>query len=79
MIMAVEKDRSYSLASRPDSCEYPNIAVIPIAAERAVGCQFVIAEPFSTKVSDLHAAGKMEESKVRADRNSAGMQVVQLR
>jgi hypothetical protein len=63
------------LAHRRDRGEYPDIAVVPIAAEGAAGRQFVVTEPFSAKVPDSHAAAKMEERIVRTDWNSAGVQV----
>lgn len=66
------------LAHRRDRGEYPDIAVVPIAAEGAAGRQFVVTEPFSAKVPDSHAAAKMEERIVRTDWNSAGVQVAQL-
>src|SRR4051812_34987833 len=65
------------LAHRRDRGEYSDIAVVPIATELA-SRQLVVTEPFSAKVSDSHAAAKMEERVVRTDRNSAGVQVAQL-
>jgi hypothetical protein len=58
------------LAHRRDRGEYSDIAVVPIATELA-SRQLVVTEPFSAKVSDSHAAAKMEERIVRTDRNSA--------
>ena len=52
---------------------------VPIAAETAASRQFVVAEPFSAKVPDSHAAAKVEEGIVRTDAHSAGVQVTQLR
>ena len=72
------KRRYPLLAHRSDRGENPNIAVVPIAKE-AARSQFVAAESFAAKVPDNHAAAKMEESRVRTDRNSVGVQVPQLR
>jgi hypothetical protein len=38
------------LAHRSDRGGYPDIAIVPIAADRAASRQFVVAEPFSAKV-----------------------------
>jgi hypothetical protein len=67
------------LAHGSDRGEHPDIAVVPIGAQAAAGCQFVVIQPFSAQVPDGHAAAKMEESRVRLDRNSAGVQVAKFR
>ena len=49
-----------------------------VAAETAASRQFVVAEPFSAKVPDSHAAAKVEEGIVRTDAHSAGVLVTPL-
>jgi len=66
------------LAHRSDRGEYPDIAIVPIAAETAASRQFVVAEPFSAKIPDSHAAAKVEEGIVRTDAHSAGVLVTPL-
>jgi hypothetical protein len=44
--------------------EHPDIAAVPIAAQRATCCQLRIREPLSAKVSDNHAAAKVEEGSI---------------
>src|SRR3954469_19463455 len=67
------------LAHRPDRGKNADIAVVPIATDLTVSRQFVVTEPFPAKVSDSHAADKMEKGVVRTDRNSPRVQVAQLR
>jgi hypothetical protein len=55
------------LPHRADHGEYRDIAVVPTGAQ-----------PLSAKVSDRHAAAKMEERRIRTDGKSAGVQVAQL-
>jgi hypothetical protein len=59
---------------------YSDRAIVPIAAETAASRQFVVAEPFSAKVPDSHAAAKVEEGIVRTDctlRGRAGHAICQ--
>jgi hypothetical protein len=60
-------DRRLPDRRRGDRGKDTDIATVPIAAERAVGCQFAVTEPLSAKVSDAHAAAEMEEGWVRTD------------
>jgi hypothetical protein len=62
------------LTYRSDRGENPDIAIVPVAKEAARG-QLGVTQSFSAEVSDGHAAAKMEERRVRTDRNSAGVQV----
>ena len=52
------------LAHGTDRCEHPDIAVVPIGAQTAAGCQFVVTEPLSAKVPNGHATTEMEERRV---------------
>jgi hypothetical protein len=55
-----------------DPGEDPDITHVPIAKE-AAGCQFVVTEPFSAKVSHGQAAPKMEERRVGTDGDSSSV------
>ena len=46
---------SQLLANGSDRCEHPDIAVVPIGAKAAAGCQFVVTKPLSAKVSGASA------------------------
>lgn len=68
-------ERGLLLAHRGDRGEHSDIAVVPIGAETTAGRELIVTKSFSAKVSNGHATAKMKNRRIRADWNSADIQV----